>query len=64
MCLASLYDFTPEQRKAIARVEMLRALRIAKHDMRGSDSLMPVAVELAFPPRRSAVTGFYLELAA
>ena len=64
MCLASLYDFTPEQREAVTRVEMLRALRIARLDMRGSDSLMPVAVELAPPPRCSAVTGSYLEKAA
>jgi hypothetical protein len=64
--LSDLYDFTPEQRMAIVRVEELRRMREVVREWRGTDSLMPAAtVEVQLPPcAETVVAGAYQEQAA
>jgi len=70
MCLADLYDFSPDQREAIARVESMRRMRDVTAEWRAHYRSMPVAA--APPPMRipcaheaSAVGAYYIkEIAA
>lgn len=43
MCLADLYDFNPDQREAIAKVESLLAMRNVVADWRAHYRSMPAA---------------------
>jgi len=64
MRLSDLYDFTPEQRIAIARLESLRAMRDyvreARHSIRASLS-MPANAGDANPCAELAAAGAYIE---
>lgn len=64
--ISDLYDFTPEQRMAIVRVEEMRRMREVVREWRGSDPFMPAAaVEVQPPPCVEAVVaGAYQEKAA
>jgi hypothetical protein len=69
MCLASLYDFTPDQREAIAKVESMRAMRDATAEWRAHYRSMPVAAALlpAHDPcmrNEAAAAGSFQEKAA
>jgi hypothetical protein len=44
MCISELYSFDADQRAAILAVEVLRNLRFARHEMRGTESLPPEIV--------------------
>lgn len=61
----NLYDFTPDQREAIAKVETLRAMRAIKVGYRNHFRSMPVvtAYTPSRPPRVEAVAaGAYISL--
>ena len=65
MCLASLYDFTPEQRASIVRVEELRRMREVVREWRGSDPFMQAAaVEASTLCVEAVAAGAYQEMAA
>ena len=58
MCLADLYDFSPEQRAAIARLESLRTMRQYVLEVRSAiraDLSMPAQVVEALPPGAEAI---------
>jgi hypothetical protein len=66
MCLADLYDFTPEQRTAVARLESLRTMRQYVQEVRSAiraDLFMSAAAAdlPPSPPPGHAAAGNYLE---
>lgn len=55
MCIADLYDFSPDQREAIARVESMRRMRDVRAEWRAHYRSMPAAeVDVSFLPREEA----------
>ena len=68
MCLADLYDFTPEQREAVARLESLLAMRSYVEGVRNAiraDISMPAKAGDTTPCAEPAAAGaFSLESAA
>lgn len=64
MCLADLYDFTPEQRASIASVEWLRAMREVVRRERSfarANVSMPANAGNANPCAELAAAGSYIE---
>lgn len=66
MCLSDLYDFTPDQREAIAKVESLRRMRDVTTEWRVHFSSKPAAADGSVPRpcAETAVAGTYSEKAA
>lgn len=68
MCLADLYDFSPEQRAAIARLESLRTMRQYVQGVRSAiraDLSMPAKAGETTPCAESAEAGaFSVEVTA
>ena len=68
MCLADLYDFTPEQREAVARLESLLAMRSYVEGVRNAiraDISMPAKAGDTTPCEEPAAAGTHsLESAA
>ena len=66
MCLADLYDFSPDQREAIARVESMRRMRDVTAEWRAHYRSMPVAgVDVSsLPCAETSAAGAYQERTA